>query len=360
MTTRANKQPAVLPLGREAYSWVRLGGSPANSDWLRRALSRWQSQWFERNLSLQRMLSPEGPLRADPLFVLGLWRSGTTFLHDLLGGCPGLLSPTTSQCLNPASFRLRPAPAAEKSVKRPMDGLTIDTLSPQEDEFALLALGVPSVYRGFIDPRRLPELTQWLDPGSWSADKPAGWAALWMEFLRGVNEAGTGRLVLKSPGHTFRVSALPGIFPNAAHIWLTRDPIDTFLSNRKMWLAMTGRYALWDADPRVLDGFLAGAFEQAASCLRRAVALFPRDRLAVVHFEQLTRSTLRTLEGVNQRLSFGDWGGMQPYLARAVAGKEGYRAESYDRRGLPGEVVKAAEALDAAQAEAIASHGIGS
>lgn len=358
MTRRPASQPAVLPLGREALSWVRMGGRPERGGWPQRFMARWQCLWFERNLALQRLLPPPPPPPPDPVFILGLWRSGTTYLHDLLGACPGMLSPTTSQCLNPASFRLRPAPGGERSVTRPMDGLSIDTLSPQEDEFALLALGVPSVYRGFIDPRRLPELARWLDPGSWTAAQPPGWAGRWSEFLAGVGDGRGGRLVLKSPGHTFRVGALPRIFPDAAYIWLVRDPHDTLLSNRKMWLAMIDRYALWACDPSALDAFLAAAMEHAADCLRRSALLFPRNRLAVLRFDQLTGSTLDSLERLNQRLALGTWKEMQPALAAIAGARAGHRPDSYGRGALPDACIRAAERLQAAQADALSSHGI--
>ena len=151
--------PVVLPLGRDALAWVQQGGRPTRAGWSRKLLLQWQSFWFERNLTLQNQLPAALPLHRDPLFILGLWRSGTTYLHDLLGACPGMDYPATWQCMSPASFRLQAPPDKGKEFQRPMDGMTIDNLSPQEDEFALLALGVPSVYRGFFDPRRCRNLS---------------------------------------------------------------------------------------------------------------------------------------------------------------------------------------------------------
>src|SRR5262249_49299611 len=150
--------PAIVPLGREALAWVRRGGKPVRVGRSARLMQRWQALWFERNLGLQRRLFAAPRLVADPVFVLGLWRSGTTYLHELLASCPNLIAPATWQCMNASAFRLRTAPPRGNALARPMDDLPIDAHSPQEDEFALLALGVPSVYRGFFDPRRLPEL----------------------------------------------------------------------------------------------------------------------------------------------------------------------------------------------------------
>lgn len=349
-------RPVVFPLGREALAWVRQGGKPTRAGRSQRFMHCWQSHWFERNLWLQSRLPPVPSLRADPLFVLGLWRSGTTYLHDLLSVCPGMLYPATWQCMSPASFRLQSPPARGKAVQRPMDGLTIDNLSPQEDEFALLALGVPSVYRGFFDPRRLPKLTQWLDPEAWACDRPVGWIDTWREFLTAVAEGHSGRLVLKSPNHSFRIHALAEAFPHAAYVWLVRDPLETFLSNRKMWLAMFERYALWAWDDSLLDQFLAQSFEFASTALGRATSLLPKERLAVVTFDQLTGETLPTMERLNSRLAIGNWSEMHPALARLATRNAGYRTDTYVGQELAQRALKAIDQLRSAQEYALTTH----
>ena len=70
-------------------------------------------------------------------------------------------------------------------MQRPMDQVTIRADSPQEDEFALTAMGVPSVYRGFLDPRRLPELKSLLDPIFWAEADPS-WLKKLEDFWPGA------------------------------------------------------------------------------------------------------------------------------------------------------------------------------
>lgn len=352
-----NAQPTVFPVGREMLSWVREGGRTDRASLGVRFLIGWQSFWFERNLALQRHLPLASPLGADPVFILGLWRSGTTFMHDLLGACPGMIYPATWQCMNPASFRLQPSPVASKSVVRPMDGFTVDTFSPQEDEFALLALGVPSIYRGFFDPRRLDEVSQWLDPAAWVGGD-YGWVKIWREFLRGVANGKDGRILLKSPNHTFRIRALLEEFPNASYVWLVRDPVRAFMSNRKMWTRMFEKYALWDWDDAQLDAFLKEAFRSAGRCLTRAISEIPRNRLVVVDFDRFTDAPVKTIELINSRLSFGNWEMMKSAIAQTAAGKEGYQGDEYNGRKLEPDLVAVIEDLRTTQKNSFDSHGL--
>ena len=350
--------PTIIPFGRETLEWIRQGGKPTRAGWSQSFFLRWQSLWFEYSRSLQNRLPPAPPLAADPVFILGLWRSGTTHLHDLLSACPGMLYPATWQCMSPASFQLQSPPARGKSVKRPMDGMTIDSLSPQEDEFALLATGVPSVYRGFFDPRRLPELTQCLDPSFWSYDRPEGWLSVWRQFLAGVADGRHGRLVLKSPNHSFRINTLAECFPGATFIWLVRDPAETYFSNRKMWIAMFERYALWKWDDSVVDEFLCKAFKYASECLLQATRLLPKECLSVVPFEHLTGKTLNILELLNDRLHLGNWREMHANIANIVDARADYRPDFYPDSRLPDIVLKATEILRIGQLRALSSHGL--
>jgi hypothetical protein len=86
-----------------------------------------------------------------PIFVLGHWRSGTTFLHDLLACDPAHGYPTTYQCFFPNHFLLTGG-AVRKwfnvflPKRRPMDNVPVGVDRPNEDEFAFANLGMGTHY----------------------------------------------------------------------------------------------------------------------------------------------------------------------------------------------------------------------
>jgi hypothetical protein len=170
-----------------------------------------------------------------------------------------------------------------------MDAIEVGPRSPQEDEFALLALGVPSLYQGFINPRRFPGLQPLLDQGFWEGSASGPWAETLAGFLDRCKEEGQERLVVKSPNHVFRYRALARRFPRARFAWILRDPSDLWTSNLRMWRAMTDRYGLWQVPPGGLESFLAAALEGFKGLLHdlREEGAFRED--LVIGYEELVR-----------------------------------------------------------------------
>jgi len=351
-------KPLLYPVGEEALHWLLASGRPERAGPGHMLLQRWQAFWFEINLSAQRERIPLPSPPTDPLFVLGLWRSGTTLLHELLSSHSRLQFIDTWQSMHPSTFRLNSPPKDVRSMARPMDGMLIETHSPQEDEFALLSLGVPSVYRGFFDPRRLPELELLLQPSYWSPDEPKGWSRTWLDFLSMAIAEPKRRLILKSPAHTFRIAALKALFPHASYVWLVRDPIDTFHSNRKMWLAMFDRYALWKWDISILDKFLSTAIAFAAQDLSAFARQTPREQLVVLDFKTLVRDKVVTVKTICERLAIGDFNdSINAVEQRSKAGAS-HVSDHYESFQVPPIAIDALERLRVAQAAAVASHGL--
>lgn len=264
----------MLPLSHDLLQWLR--SSPSHWQGLRlrtRAQLRWNSHWNTVNLRLSQARLPH-PVGEEPApwLILGCWRSGTTVMHELLSAATGLPTPRTWQCMSACSFALLGTPPRSTAVARPMDGLQIGPLSPQEDEFALLSMGADSAYRGFLMPGRLPELTHTLEASHWLQD--GAWLSRLETFLalcRASSGAPTGAMLLKSPNHSFRLQALRARWPEARVVWMLRDPAEIFLSNRKMWRQMMDTHQLPGAPalaPEALDAFLAEALRQCAQQLR--------------------------------------------------------------------------------------------
>ncbi|MBA4344755.1 MAG: hypothetical protein C0423_21650 [Methylibium sp.] len=322
---------------------VKLALTPPLLDWLRqdpawnrfprswRIAQGWRAFWAGVNARQSAALSPESALALqDPVFIVGPWRSGTTVMHELLTAATGSATPLTWQCMNAPAFGLSNQPPAGQVIPRPMDGLAIGAFSPQEDEFAMLALGLDSAYRAFLMPHRIGELQHTLDPDYWRTNS-SSWLPGWEAFLRTVvrTSAAPQPLILKSPNHSFRLAALLERFPHARLVWMARDPSDVFLSNRKMWHTMFDAHGLTGADAQALDLFLDRALRRCAQALDACVNQLPPTRLAVCNQKDLIEAPRAIVAAICERLQL-PLNADAIALERAVALTRAGRIERYD------------------------------
>ncbi len=355
------QQPVAFPMGRTAADWILQGGKPKRGPIGASWLYRWHRFWFEKNLRAVDAKSSSVVLK-PPVFIMGMWRSGTTFLHELLATNRGLIAPSTWQCMNSSIHLLYPPPPGGLRTTRPMDSFEVSADSPQEDEFAALAQGVPSVYRALFDPRRLPEVRQWLDPLVWEGLPPDQWWLRWCLFLKSVQGDAPGRLLLKSPNHTFRVSAILRQMPQTTLIWILRDPRDVFFSNMKMWAAMVQRYALWEVDRPTweaqLQEFLAAAMQFSSQALLTAVKQLPPAQLAVLQYDDLINQPEALVRKVHERLELPADQLDREALRRVTDRTASYARTSYDDRLAPPWLEPLGQRLAEDYRQACASHGI--
>lgn len=344
-----------LALSHPLLRWLRQDPAWPQLPAALRARAAWQAGWGSLNARLSDSLgrgAADGATLRDPMLIVGPWRSGTTVMHELLTAATGCTAPLTWQCMNACAFQLGAPRASKAALARPMDGLEIRPDSPQEDEFALLALGVPSAYRAFWMPHRIGELHDTLSPAYWLADPH--WLAVWEGFLRGVLHSGGAAaqqpLILKSPNHTYRLPAILRRFPGARWVWMARDAGDVLASNRKMWRAMFAAHGLTPADNVALEAFLAAALQGAAQTLDWCHEHVPPTQWCVVRHDALLAAPQDAVRTVCRHLA-GDLAIDEAALEQAVTRTASGRVERYDAATDANPVTAAAVAqLDAAQA----------
>lgn len=166
-----------------------------------------------------------------PLFILGLPRSGTSFLHTLMAEDPDNQVPRNWQMIYPAP---RPANFNPKSDKR------VARVDKQLDLFNGLAPGFRELHPIYADsPQECSEITSHVFQ-SLRFDSTHRVPAYfeWLEarghddafifhkkFLQFLQNGTPSRWVLKCPDHTFTLDAILRVYPDARFVILHRDPI---------------------------------------------------------------------------------------------------------------------------------------
>lgn len=265
----------------------------------------------------------------DPVFVIGHWRTGTTLLHELLALDTRHTCPTNYQCFVPGHFLLterwlKPWTGFALPANRPPDQMQLAWDSPQEDEFAILNLGIPSPYATIAFPNGPPAFMEYLTLESVSPRQREQWKRAWLTFLKGIYHRKPGRLLLKSPTHTFRLPVLLEMFPDARFINLVRHPTNVFLSTVRLWKSLFATNGYQTPSFAGLDEFVFTTFIEMHERLEATRGLVPSGRLIDVRYEDLVHDMVGTTQSIYEELDLGGFDQVGPLVQEYVSAHRGY------------------------------------
>jgi omega-hydroxy-beta-dihydromenaquinone-9 sulfotransferase len=268
-------------------------------------------------------------LADDAVFIIGHWRTGTTFLHEMLALDPRLRTPTNYECLAPHHFLLTSRWLKSWSSftlprTRPPDQMRVTWDSPQEDEFALCNLGVPSPYATIAFPNHPPQNSAYLELDALPEHELDRWQKTLCRFLKQLSYARPGRLVLKSPTHTFRLPTLARMFPQARWINIVRNPFAVFPSTVRLWRSLYAKYGYQKPSYDGLEAYVLETFARMHERLEATRSLVGAGVLVDVRYEDLVRAPMPTMRHLYAELQLGDFGQVQPAIKSYLADRSGY------------------------------------
>ena len=321
----------TLALGRFRVSPVRLPMAlvitlltPFNS-----ACALGQRLFFGRRIRRQELVSP-------PIFILGHWRSGTTLLHEYVMLDERFATINTYECFAPTHFLITenyivPWLKYLMPKKRPMDNMKVGLDRPQEDEFAIAALGMNSPYRSVAFPNNDPIDADYLTLRRLSDEDRNRWLDTFETLVKALTVKYNKTLVLKSPPHTARVGAILERFPNAKFVHISRDPFVLFPSTVNLWTKLSRVHGLQipkggqKLEERVLSYFedMYDSFFEAAPSIRKG-------NLCEISYDELVANPLATLERIYTELDLGDFEKNRESFQKFADSQKGYQKNKFD------------------------------
>jgi hypothetical protein len=189
-----------------------------------------------------------------------------------------------------------------------MDDMTVDSTSPQEDEFALCGLGAPTPYLRIAFPNHPPAEIDMLDFRQTAPEKIERFRAALDFFFKSLTyHYGGRRLVLKSPPHTGRIRWLSSWYPGAKFIHLSRHPAVLVESTMRLWrsLDQTQGFQLPRYSLQELEDFVFQAHRRMYAAYFAQRTQIPRCDLIELKYEELTSNPEQALERIYDQLALG-------------------------------------------------------
>jgi sulfotransferase family protein len=240
---------------------------------------------------------------ADPVFIVGLPRTGTTHLHGIVSQDPRNRAPLTWEVMFPAARGAREAETAAVRARTTSRLGWANSLAPEFMRIHPIAANLPQeciaiqaqIFMSiqFHTTHAVPSYEDWFERDSQN---------LAYDFHRYVlqhlqTQRPGDRWVLKAPGHLFGLGALLRRYPNAKVIHTHRDPLRVMASMASH--ATVLRRAFSDAaEPRQIAKDWADRWARALDGFLEVRDRAPAAQFLDVHYEAIESKPLETVERV--------------------------------------------------------------
>ena len=261
------------------------------------------NQWRNRSGNV------EPPPLVRPLFITGMPRSGSTFLHELLAQEPALRAPRAWEAISPASaaepdrgwldrrvwkaafclwvFRLvvlRADSVHPMRARTPQECVAIHSFTLLSEEF-VSTCNVPAYERFLRSTDLRPAYT---------------WEKRLLQHLQAAQSA--TQWVLKSPDHVQGLEALFSVFPDARIVQTHRNPLDILKSLIQLNERLKGLYGRVPNHEQVVENeiqSLAATIERVIQFRDKHPEL--RDRFIDVNYSEVVTSPLKVVSRISKQ-----------------------------------------------------------
>lgn len=271
---------------------------------------------------------------SDPLFILGSWRSGTTYLHNLVCLDDNFISPNLYQTMYPHSFLvseswLRPALDLFVPKKRFMDNMEMGLREPAEDEMALAILSLRSNMLSWAFPRNAGRYDQFLDFRDATEMDRQIWKHQLEQFVRKFTLRNGKHPLLKSPNHTARIRMILELYPRARFIHIRRNPFEVYRSLVHMASQVIPVWGLQTYPVETISDMVIDTYRRLYDAYFEQVPLIPAGQLHEIAYEDLIRSPLPVLEATYHALNLGDFDLRRAAIQNYLAARSSYQRNKH-------------------------------
>ncbi len=253
----------------------------------------------------------------SPIFILGHYRSGTTYLQRLFSFDTRFGHVSVVQHIAPELMLLYEKPLTKLiqwisdlfKAQNHFHRVPHDWSYPGEEDIALM--GLTSKYSatwGLMFPQKfkkhfsdttvlnIPFLNK-----KWEQD--------YRYLVNKISIKNQGKaLVLKSPPNTARINKLKEIFPGAKFVFISRNPVELFSSMRRLWDVTVKYHALGSIKGIDIDDLVIQGLDILMNEYHEQKLSIPVNQLIEIDYDELVGKPVATLQKIYLQLDLPDFG----------------------------------------------------
>ena len=274
-------------------------------------------------------------VKEAPVFIVGHWRSGTTFLHNLLCQDPSAGFISTFQSVFPENMHsatiFKFFMGLSMPDTRPSDNVKLRVDLPQEDEFSLENLNAPSFYSFMYFPENYNKL---FDETVLFENRSEKDVAKWQKVYRRLiakaeKNTGGSYTIIKNPANTGRIDQILKMYPKARFIHIYRNPVIVYLSTKKFFLELLPTLQLQKTSEQQIIDMIFHLYSRIMTTYFDRKGLIPENQLYEIGFEDFEKDPLLYTRQIYERLNFSDWSPAVPAFENYLNEQKSYKKNVY-------------------------------
>ncbi|MFA6618110.1 MAG: sulfotransferase [Candidatus Neomarinimicrobiota bacterium] len=297
--------------------------------------------YFSRPLQLLQNNLKRGALKKinfedqPPLFVIGHWRTGTTFMHNLLhlDSHFGYLSNYqayvfTVALLNSKAMSFLSKPLFPK--ERLQDNIKIGPTYPAEEEQPFAMISTRTGMQTFFFPRNRMYFDKYNVFKGISVREKRLWQRDFIYLLRNISLYNKQKpLLLKNPHNTGRVKEILELFPHAKFIFLHRDPYTVYISTLHMYDKVVRTQFFHDVSNEEIEDLVMYISRETLRKYLDDRSLIPEGNLIEIAYKDLAEKPFETVQKIYDKLSLPDFKKVEPAIKQHLEEVKNYKKNEF-------------------------------
>lgn len=289
---------------------------------------RWVELTYNKKIS-------QHEIPKDPIFILGFYRSGTSFMHEFLAQDHRLGYHTVFQMILPeimlCSERVL-APFFDFicrifNLQDPVHRIQMSFRYPGEDDATMTTMLNPrGAQWGYFFPKMMMEqFRKYVLFENIPASELEGWKADYLFLLKKISLANQGKqLILKSPPNTARINLLLSMFPSAKFIFVHRNPYEVYASNKRFWKVTDRIYSIGESKSVDKNAIILETYAKLMDRYLVEKALVPEGQLVEVPYAELIQKPMETMRKIYKTLRLEDFSLIQDKMKAYIGLQKNY------------------------------------
>lgn len=276
------------------------------------------------------------PLEIDPFFIIGHWRSGTTFVHSIFATDKHFGYNTTYQTVLP-NLMLFWHPffswCLQKTMphNRPADNMELGAKLPQEEEFALSNMMPYSYYNFWYFPKYMMDYCErFMLFNTITEEERQVFKDTFVKLIKkSLKVTGGNQFLSKNPPHTGRIRTLLEMFPNAKFLYLKRNPYTVFESTMNFFTNTMRPLKYQTFSDEDLEKNCVEVYRRLFYKYEQEKHLIPEGNLMELKFEDFEADPFSGTEEIYRQLNLPGFNEARADIEKYIGKKKGYKKNNY-------------------------------